>query len=54
MGAVVNHCEILVWQRFQMVWSEREASVVWPEFLISVVPTEKINSSNLNLIVKAK
>lgn len=34
MGAIVNCCEILVWQRFQMVWTEREANMIWPEFFL--------------------
>lgn len=41
MEAIVNCCEIQVWQRFLMVWSEREASMAWPEFVLSVAPTAK-------------
>lgn len=49
MGAIVNHCEIQIWQKFLMVWSEREASMVCPEFFVSVAPTAKDNQTSTGL-----
>lgn len=41
MGAIVICFETQLWQRFLMVWGERGASMVWPEFFLSVASTAK-------------
>lgn len=43
MGAIVTCFETQVWQRFLMVEGERGASMVWPEFFLSVAPTAEDN-----------